>query len=471
MKKYNNFINGTWQEPTSNEFKDVENPTTEETIAQVAYSNNADVDQAVAAAKEAFPTWNALSLEERAGYVEKLLAEIKAHKDELRGIIVEEFGAATSFTESGQIGLSINEMSATLDAIKDYDLTTDIGNTKVIKEGYGVVAAITPWNYPLNQIQRKITPALLAGNTVVVKPASDTPLTAVKLFELAEKVGFPNGVFNLILGSGSGVGNYLAEHEDVAVVSFTGSTEVGQDLYEAAAKGIKHIILELGGKSALVYLPGGNLSFAVKKAMDTILNNQGQTCTALTRLLVPKDELADVEAEVKAYYGERVVLGDPADPNTIVGPMVSASQKETVLDYIEKGKAEGAKVLVGDEKPSIEKGHFVTPTVFTNVSNDMTIAQEEIFGPVLAIVPYDTQEDAVSIANDSIYGLSGAVVGPNEAAYEVAKQLRTGNIFVNEAGRNPLAPFGGYKQSGLGRENGLFGVEDYLETKAVFLED
>ena len=471
MKQYTNFINGEWTSPTNNEFKEVENPTTEETIAHVAYSSNEDVDQAVEAAKSAFPAWNKLSLEERTSYVEKLLAEIKAHKDELRDIIVEEFGAAKTFSESGQVGLAIDEMSATIEAIKDYDLTDQVGNTKVIKEGYGVVAAITPWNYPLNQIQRKITPALLAVNTVVVKPASDTPLTAVKLFELAEKVGFPKGVFNLILGSGSGVGNYLAEHKDVAVVSFTGSTEVGQGLYENAAKGIKHIILELGGKSALVYLPGGDLSFAVKKAMGTILNNQGQTCTALTRLLVPKDELADVEAEVKSYYEKNVILGDPADPNTLVGPMVSANQKQTVLEYIEKGKAEGAKVLVGDKKPASETGHFVTPTVFTNVTNDMTIAQEEIFGPVLAIITYETEEEAIEIANDSIYGLSGAVVGPDERAYEVAKQLRTGNIFVNKAGRNPLAPFGGYKQSGLGRENGLYGVEDYLETKAIFLED
>ena len=205
--------------------------------------------------------------------------------------------------------------------------------------------------------------------------------------------------------------------------------------------------------------------------MGTILNNQGQTCTALTRLLVPKDELADVEAEVKSFYEENVVIGDPADPNTLVGPMVSANQKKTVLEYIEKGKAEGAKVLVGDKKPTIETGHFVTPTVFTNVTNDMTIAQEEIFGPVLVIITYDTEEEAIEIANDSIYGLSGAVVGPTEDAYKVAKQLRTGNIFVNKSERNPLAPFGGYKQSGLGRENGLYGVEDYLETKAIFLED
>lgn len=471
MEKYNNYINGEWLAPADNEYKDVENPTSEETIAQVAYSSNDDVDKAVEAAKTAFPAWNKLSVAERASYVEKLLNEIKAHKDELRDIIVEEFGSAIKFTESTQIGLPIDEMSATLEAIKDYDFSKEVGNTDVIKEGYGVVAAITPWNYPLNQIQRKITPALLAGNTVVVKPASDTPLTAVKLFELADKVGFPKGVFNLVLGSGSGVGDYLAAHEDVAVVSFTGSTAVGQGLYENAAKGIKHIILELGGKSALVYLPGGDLSYAVEKAMGAILNNQGQTCTALSRLLVPKDELAKIEEEIKAYYEANVVVGDPADANTVVGPMVSASQKETVLDYIEKGKAEGAKVLVGDEKSTLEKGHFVTPTVFTNVTNDMTIAQEEIFGPVLAVITYETQEEAVEIANDSIYGLSGAVVGPEKEAYEVAKQLRTGNIYVNKGGRNPLAPFGGYKQSGLGRENGLYGVEDYLETKAIFLED
>lgn len=471
MKQFDNFINGKWTAPTNNEYKDVENPATEETIAQVAYSAREDVDNAVDAAKTAFPAWNNLTLEERTAYVERLLNEIKSHKDEIRDIIVEEFGAATSFTESGQVGLAIDEMSATVEAIKDFDLTEVIGNTQVIKEGYGVVAAITPWNYPLNQIQRKITPALLAGNTVVVKPASDTPLTAVKLAELVENAGFPEGVFNLVLGSGGSVGNYLAEHEDVSVVSFTGSTEVGQGLYESASKGIKHIILELGGKSALVYLPGGDLSLAVKKAMGTILNNQGQTCTALTRLLVPKDELEAVETEAKAYYEKKVILGDPADPVTVVGPMVSANQKETVLDYIEKGKAEGAKVLVGDKKPATEKGHYVTPTIFTDVSNDMTIAQEEIFGPVLVIIPYETQEEAVKIANDSIYGLSGAVVGPKEEAYEVAKQLRTGNIFVNAGGRNPLAPFGGYKQSGLSRENGLYGVEDYLETKAIFLED
>lgn len=470
MNKYDNFINGAWVKPTNNEYKDVENPTTEKTIAQVAYSASEDVDQAVAVAKNAFTGWNNLPLDERTVYVERLLNEIIAHKDVLRDIIVEEFGAAISFTESGQIGLAINEMTATVEAIKNFNLTENLKNTKVIKEGYGVVAAITPWNYPLNQIQRKITPALLAGNTVVVKPASDTPLTAVKLAELVEKAGFPDGVFNLVLGSGGSVGNYLAEHEDVAVVSFTGSTDVGQGLYENASKGIKHLILELGGKSALVYLPGGDLSLAVKKSVDTVLNNQGQTCTALTRLLVPKNELAAVEEEIKSYYENTVVLGDPADPNTFVGPMVSASQKETVLEYIEKGKAEGATVLVGDKKPAQETGHFVTPTVFTNVTNDMTIAQEEIFGPVLVVIPYEDQNDAINIANDSIYGLSGAVVGPKKDAYEVAKQLRTGNISINDSGRNPLAPFGGYKQSGLGRENGLYGVEDYLETKAIFID-
>ena len=332
-----------------------------------------------------------------------------------------------------------------------------------------MVAAITPWNYPLNQIQRKVTPALLAGNTVVVKPASNTPLTAQILADIFDEIKLPAGVFNLITGSGSSAGNYLASHEDVDLISFTGSTAVGKGLYNQAKNGVKKLILELGGKSPNILLPGGDYSSAVAKSLDSVLDNQGQTCTALTRLIVPKDDLDKVKDELLRQYDERATkIGNPSDMDTVVGPMVSADQQETVLDYIQKGKEEGATVLVGD-KPHEGKGYYVTPTIFTDVTNDMTIAQEEIFGPVLSVLSYDTVEEAIEIANDSVYGLSGQVFGPQEEAEKVARQLRTGNIFVNDGARNPKAPFGGYKQSGLGRENGSFGIEDYCELKAIFL--
>lgn len=467
MKEYQIYINGQWQDAKANEFSEVINPATEEVIAKVAKSNHEDVDDAVSAAKKAFPQWNTTSVEERAEYVEKILSGIQANQALLEDTIIKELGSAKQFTESAQVALAINEIRATLNEIKQYSFEEQLDDAYVMKEGFGVVACITPWNYPLNQIQRKITPALLAGNTVVVKPASDTPITGLILARIVDQAGLPDGVFNLITGSGSDAGDYLAGHPDVAVVSFTGSTDVGRGLYGKASQTIKKLVLELGGKSALVYLPGGDLNYAVKKALDTVLNNQGQTCAALTRLLVPKDELEATKEAIKTYYDSAVVIGDPANDDTMVGPMVSQNQRQTVLDYIEKGKAEGAEILVGGNK--IEgKGFYVEPTVFVNVTNDMAIAREEIFGPVLTVLTYETVEEAIEIANDSPYGLSGAVVGPVDEAEKVARQLRTGNVYVNDGARNPRAPFGGYKQSGIGRENGIYGVEDYLEIKTIF---
>lgn len=467
MKEYQIYIDGQWQDSTSNEFSEVINPATEEVIAKVSKGNHADVDLAVAAAKRAFTEWNTTSIDQRVEYMEKILSGIQANQQLLEETIVKELGSSKKFTEAVQVSLAISEIRATLDEIRNYSFQEQLDDAYVMKEGFGVVACITPWNYPLNQIQRKITPALLAGNTVVVKPASDTPITGLLLANIVDQAGLPAGVFNLVTGSGSDTGDYLAGHPDVSVVSFTGSTDVGRGLYNQASQTIKKLVLELGGKSALIYLPGGDVKFAVKKAMDTILNNQGQTCAALTRLLVPKDELDSVKDELKAYYDATVVIGDPANDDTMVGPMVSDNQRETVLDYIEKGKAEGAEILIGGNK--IEgKGYYVEPTIFVNVTNDMTIAQEEIFGPVLTVLTYETVEEAIEIANDSPYGLSGAVVGPTEEAEKVARQLRTGNVYVNDGARNPRAPFGGYKQSGIGRENGIYGVEDYLEIKTIF---
>ena len=453
---------------TGDAISEVLNPATEEVIGKVLQATNDDVDRAVKAAKDAFTDWNETPVQERIDLMEKFYTLLEDNKEKLADIIVQELGASKTFAEKGQVGLPLSEVRAAIDAVKDYEFEYSIKNAQIIEEGYGVVACITPWNYPLLQIERKVVPALLAGNTAVLKPASNTPLTAVFYAELMDQVGFPEGVFNLITGGGSTAGDYLAGHDDVDVVSFTGSTAVGSTMYEKAANGIKQIVLELGGKSPLVYLEGGDLEAAVKQAMNTVLNNQGQTCTALTRLLIPSDRLEETKEIALAYYEEVVKLGDPTDEDTMVGPLVSEDQRETVLEYIETGKKEGAEILVGGGKVD-GPGYYVEPTIFVNVTNDMTIAQEEIFGPVLTVITYDDVDEALEIANDSIYGLSGAVVGPEEEAVKMARKLRTGNILINGEGRIPEAPFGGYKQSGRGRENGIYGVKDYLEIKAIFV--
>ena len=468
MKTKQLYINSEWIDSTGDEIADVLNPATEEVIAKVPVGTTDDVDKAVAAAKAAFPAWNATPIEDRIDLMEKFYTAIEARKDEIADTIVAELGASKKFAGTGQVGLPLSEIRATIDAVKDYDFEYTLKNTQIIEEGYGVVACITPWNYPLLQIERKVVPALLAGNTAILKPASNTPLTAVIYAEIMDEVGFPKGVFNLVTGSGSTTGDYLAGHEDVDVISFTGSTAVGSTMYEKAADGIKQVVLELGGKSPLIYLKGGDLKAAVKQAMNTVLNNQGQTCTALTRLLVPKDDLEETKQHILDFYETEVTVGDPTSEDTKVGPLVSADQRDTVLEYIEAGKEEGAEILVGGNKID-GPGYYVEPTVFVNATNDMKISQEEIFGPVLTVLTYETVEEAVEIGNDIVYGLSGAVVGPEDEAVKVARQLRTGNVLVNGAGRVPEAPFGGYKQSGRGRENGIYGVKDYLEIKAIFV--
>ncbi|MCZ0717209.1 aldehyde dehydrogenase family protein [Aerococcus kribbianus] len=466
MKQYQLFIDGQWVDSHSGENQAVINPATEEEIAQIQMGNQEDVNDAVAAAKAAFPEWTALDPKERAQYVQKIADGIAARADELLDAVVTELGAPRSFAEYMQIKRTPEEMEASIAALDDVEFTEEIDNAKIVKEGVGVVAAINPWNFPLNQIQRKMTSALLAGNTIVVKPASETPITAMILADIVQEADLPAGVFNLITGSGSGLGAQLAGHPDVGLISFTGSTEVGKGLYDQAKGTVKKLVLELGGKSAMIYLDGGDLDLAVESSIDTILNNSGQVCTALTRLLVPADKLAEVEAKAIDYI-KQVQVGDPNDPETRMGPLVSKKQEATVLEYIEKGKAEGAKVLIGGEKLD-RKGYFVAPTVFTNVSNDMTIAQEEIFGPVLSIITYDSVEEAIELANDTTYGLSGAVVGPDDQAEEVALQLRTGNIIINGASQPHGAPFGGYKESGYGHERGKYGIEDYLDMKSIY---
>lgn len=462
------YINGEWTDSNAGNVTEVKNKYTGEVIGKVFEASQEDVDQAVAAAKEAYPAWQARPVSERIDLMKKLLAELENRKQEIADVIVAELGSTRTFVENGHLPLSLSEIDATIQAVEDYEFEHETGNAVVIEEGYGVVACITPWNYPLLQIERKVVPALLAGNTAVLKPASLTPLTAVIYAEAMEKADFPKGVFNLVTGSGSRTGDYLAKHEDVDVVSFTGSTAVGMDMYDAAKNRIKQLILELGGKSAMIFLEGGDLETCIKTVYGTCVNNMGQTCTALTRLFVPKSELENVKEALIKHNEAFAVYGDPNDPETTVGSMVSEGQAQTVLDYIEAGKAEGAEILFGGNKVD-GPGQVIEPTVFVNATNDMKIAQEEIFGPVLTVITYETVEEAIAMANDNDYGLSGAVVGPQEEAEKVARQLLTGNIIVNGADRNPYAPFGGYKLSGLGRENGIYGVKDYLQEKAIFL--
>ncbi|MBG9980951.1 aldehyde dehydrogenase family protein [Facklamia sp. DSM 111018] len=466
MKTYKLFIDGKWVDSVGTEICSVINPTNEEIVAEIPMAINKDVDKAVEAAKNAFPHWNALNPDERIPYLQKVADGIRERKEEILQSIIVELGAARSFAEYNQVERSADEIEASIQSLSKINFETEIENARIIKEGIGVVAAINPWNFPLNQIQRKITSALLAGNTVVVKPASETPTAAIILTEIIEAAGFPKGVFNLLTGSGSQMGAYLAGHPDVGLISFTGSTEVGKSLFEKAKTTVKHLVLELGGKSALVLLEGGDPELAIKTSIDTLTNNTGQICTALSRLIVPQNRLQEIE-EIATKYVQSLKVGDPNEKDTIMGPLVSMAQKEKVMEFIEKGKNEGAKLIVGG-KSLPDKGYFVEPTIFSQVDNQMAIAQEEIFGPVLSIIPYQTVEEALTIANDTKYGLSGAVVGPEEEAFDFAKKMRTGMVLINGAGQNNFAPFGGYKESGLGHERGHYGIEDYLETKSIF---
>jgi len=355
--------------------------------------------------------------------------------------------------------------------LSTFEFEETIGNSLIVKEPVGVVAAITPWNYPLHQISLKVAPALAAGNTVVLKPSEVAPLNAFILAEVIHEVGLPAGVFNLVTGVGPVVGERMAEHPDVDMVSFTGSTRAGKRVAEVGAQTVKRIALELGGKSPNVILEDADLAKAVPAGVGGAFLNSGQTCTALTRMIVPRSKLAEVE-ELAAKAAEGFTPGDPFEATTRLGPLVSKAQQDRVRDYINKGVEEGAKLLTGgpEQPEGLDKGFFVKPTVFSEVRNDMTIAQEEIFGPVLSIIPYDTEEEAVQIANDTIYGLAGAVwAGDQEKAKAVARQIRTGMVDVNGGGFNPMAPFGGFKQSGRGREAGKYGLEEFLEIKSMQL--
>jgi acyl-CoA reductase-like NAD-dependent aldehyde dehydrogenase len=465
------FIGGEWVVPTGADPLPVVNSATEEMIATVPGCTPVEVDKAVEAARGAFEGWAATPRAERAEALAAIAAGLGERSEELTATITQELGMPLKLTQMVQVGLGINHFAAMPKALEEVRWEEEVGNSRVLREPVGVVGAITPWNYPLNQIGAKVAPALAAGCTVVLKPSEIVPLNAFILAEVIESVGLPAGVFNLVTGIGPVVGEAIAGHPGVDFVSFTGSTRAGRRVSELAAATVKPVAMELGGKSPNVLLDDADFSRAVPDGVAKCFLNSGQTCSALTRMLVPRERLAEVE-ELAVGAAEAFTPGDPFDPGTRLGPLVSETQRERVRGYIAKGEAEGAKLLTGgtDAPEGLDRGYFVRPTVFSEVTPEMTIGREEIFGPVLVIQPYDDEEDAVRIANATEYGLAGGVwAGDQERAIAVARRLRSGQIEINGGAFNPAAPFGGYGQSGHGRENGRFGLEELLQIKSLQL--
>ena len=469
IKRDKIYIDGAWVPSAGTESIDVINATTEEVLGTIPQGTAEDVDKAVKAARKAFDGWAATSVEDRAKFLQRIHEGLQARSDEIAETVSRENGMPLGISKIAQAMLPIGNMAGFSAVAAGYDFTETLGSSEVIKEPVGVVACITPWNYPLHQVVLKVAPALAAGCTVVLKPSELAPLSAWILAEVVDDVGLPAGVFNLVSGTGVPVGEALVTHPDVDMISFTGSTRAGRRISELASPSIKRVALELGGKSPSVVLDDADLETAIKTTFNGCYLNSGQTCTALTRLLVPASKLADAE-KIAKEVAESFTPGDPFEATTRLGPLVSAQQQERVRGYIKKGIEEGAKLVTGgpEQPEGLDKGFFVKPTVFSGVRNDMTIAQEEIFGPVLSIIPYEDEEDAVRIANDTIYGLMGAVFSSDvEHAKKVARRIRAGQVQINAGGFNPNAPFGGYKQSGKGREAGKYGLEEFLEIKAL----
>jgi acyl-CoA reductase-like NAD-dependent aldehyde dehydrogenase len=465
------FIGGEWVQPSGSETIEVINSTTEEVMGTIPSCSPEDVDRAVKAAREAFGAWSQTPREERAGYLNAIAAGLGERSEEIAATISQELGMPLKLSQIVQVGLPTGQFANAAKLIEEIVWEEEIGNSRVIREALGAIGAITPWNYPLNQIVCKVAPALAAGCTVVLKPSEVTPLNAFQLTEVIEAAGLPAGVFNMVTGLGPEVGEAIAAHPGIDMVSFTGSTRAGRRVSELASATVKPVAMELGGKSPNLILDDADLTRAIPDGVAKCFLNSGQTCSALTRMLVPREKLAEAE-ELALAAAEAFTPGDPFDEATRLGPLVSDVQRQRVRGYIEKGEAEGAKPITGGAEPpeGLERGYFVRPTVFSEVTPEMTIAQEEIFGPVLAIQPYEGEEEGVRIANDSAYGLAGGVwSGDRERAIGVAKRLRTGQVEINGGAFNPLAPFGGYGQSGHGRENGRFGLEEMLQVKSLQL--
>jgi aldehyde dehydrogenase (NAD+) len=453
------YIDGAWRPAAGRDVIEVVNPADEQVIGSVPAGTAEDVDAAVRAARAALPGWATTPPAERAARLAALRDVLEARKDEIAETVTAELGAPLKFSQAVHAAVPIAVAGSYAELATAYSFEEKVGNSAVHHEPVGVVGAITPWNYPLHQIVAKAAPALAAGCTVVLKPAEDTPLVAQLFAEAVHEAGVPAGVFNLVTGLGPVAGQALAEHPGVDLVSFTGSTAVGRHIAAVAGAAIKKVALELGGKSANVILPSADLAKAVNVGVANVMSNSGQTCSAWTRMLVHRDrydEAVELAAAAAAKYGERI------------GPVVNAKQQARVLGYIEQGVAEGARLVAGSAQAPREEGWYVAPTVFADVTPEMTIAQEEIFGPVLSILKYEDEADALRIANGTVYGLAGAVWAGDEAeAVAFARRMDTGQVDINGGRFNPLAPFGGYKQSGVGRELGTHGMAEYLQTKSL----
>jgi len=466
------FIGGQWAAPSTKETIEVHNAGTGEVMGTVPAGGERDIDAAVAAAYAALEDWSRTPPGKRAEYLQKISDGLKARADELAKTIAQEVGMPIKLAGRIQAGLPIANFANYARIAGEFKFEERVGNSVVVKDPVGVVGAITPWNYPLHQIALKVAPALAAGCTVVLKPSEIAPFNAFILAEVVEAAGLPKGVFNLVTGYGPVVGEALVKHPKVDMISFTGSTRAGKRISEVAAQQVKRVALELGGKSASVILEDADLAAAVKGTVNGCFLNSGQTCTALTRMLVPASKYEEA-AKLAAEAAKGFTLGDPLSESTRLGPLSSKMQLERVRSYIKKGVAEGAELLAGgaDAPEGLPGGYFVKPTVFGKVKNSMTIAQEEIFGPVLSIIPYQDEDEAVRIANDSPYGLAGAVWSKDDArAQSVARRIRAGQIDVNGGAFNMNAPFGGFKQSGHGREAGVYGLEEFLELKSLQLK-
>jgi len=463
------YINGEWVAPLQPRPFDVINPATEEPVAQISLGGAGDVDRAVAAAKAAFPSFSRTSKAERIALLQKIVEAYKARYDELAQTITKEMGAPAWLASRAQAATGLAHLNQMIAILKDFSFESVRGTTLIAKEPVGVCGFITPWNWPMNQIACKVVPALAAGCTMVLKPSEIAPLNAVIYAEILDAAGVPKGVFNLVNGDGATVGQAIAAHPDVDMVSFTGSTRAGIAVAKAAADTVKRVHQELGGKSANIILPDADLQKAVAGGVQSCFTNSGQSCNAPTRMFVQARQ-HDRAVEIAKAAAEATKVGDPNTKGTTIGPVVSEAQFRKIQRLIEAGIAEGATLVAGGpgRPEGFNRGYYVRPTVFANVKPEMTISREEIFGPVLSILPYDSEEQAVRMANDTVYGLSGYVQsGDIDHARKVAAQLRTGNVHLNGAGPDFGAPFGGYKQSGNGREWGEFGIEEFLEVKAV----
>ena len=463
------YIDGGWTPVSGKAMLPVVDPTSGETVAEVAAGTAADLDQAVAAARAAFPAFAASSVADRIALLERIHALILERAEPLARTLTLEMGAAISHARAAHVPLAAAHVRAAIDVLRNYDFVTMRGTTAIVREPIGVCALITPWNWPLYQITAKVAPALAAGCTVVLKPSELSPLSALMFADIVHDAGAPAGVFNLVNGTGPEIGAAMAAHPDVDMISITGSNRAGVLVAQAAAPTVKRVTQELGGKSPNVLLPDADFERVVPLGVMAAFRNVGQSCSAPTRMIVPRSQLAQVEAVARATV-EAIVVGDPGKDATVLGPIANLAQFQRVQAMIAAGIDEGAKLVSGGpgRPDGMEHGFFVRPTIFSEVAAGMRIAQEEIFGPVLAIIPYDDVDEAVAIANDTVFGLGGHVQGTNmEQARSVARRIRTGQVHLNHPAWDAHAPFGGYKLSGNGREYGAFGFEEYLEIKAI----